>query len=34
MEAGWELHYAVVYGDAADELEMLAHMLDITVVRF
>jgi L-fucose isomerase-like protein len=34
VEAGWEPHYAVVYGDAADELEMLAHMLDIKVVRF
>ncbi|MBR3302066.1 MAG: fucose isomerase [Firmicutes bacterium] len=34
VEAGWEPHYAVIYGDAADELEMLAHMLDITVVRF
>ena len=34
VEDGWEPHYAVIYGDAADELEMLAHMLDITVVRF
>jgi L-fucose isomerase-like protein len=34
VEDGWEPHYAVIYGDAADELEILAHMLDIKVVRF
>jgi len=31
---GWEPHYAVVYSDAADELETLAHMLNMEVLRF
>ena len=31
---GWEPHYAVIYADAADELEILAHMLDMEVRRF
>ena len=31
---GWEPHYAVVYEDVADELEMLAHMFDAEVRRF
>ena len=34
VEDGWEPHYAVIYGDTADELEILAHMLDISTVRF
>ncbi len=31
---GWEPHYTVLYGDVADELEILAHMLDLPVLRF
>lgn len=31
---GWEPHYAVIYGDAADELEMLAHMFNAEVRRY
>ena len=31
---GWEPHYAVIYGEAGDQLEILAHMLNIEVVRF
>ena len=31
---GWEPHYAVIYEDAADELEMLAHMFNAEVRRF
>ncbi len=34
VEAGWEPHYAVIYADAADELEILAGMLGIPVVRY
>lgn len=34
VEEGWEPHYAVIYGNAADELEILAHMLDMEVLRF
>ena len=34
VEGGWEPHYAVIYGDAADSLELLGHMLDLEVVRF
>lgn len=34
IEAGFEPHFAVIYGDAADALEILGHMLDIEVVRF
>ena len=34
VEDGWEPHYAVIYGDAADELQILAQMLDISVLRF
>ena len=34
VEAGFEPHFAVVYGDAADALEILGHMLDIEVVRY
>ena len=31
---GWEPHFAVIYGDAADSLEILGHMLNIEVIRF
>lgn len=34
VEGGWEPHFAVLYGDAADSLEMLGNMLDIKVVRY
>lgn len=34
VEAGFEPHFAVIYGDAAASLEILGHMLDIEVVRF
>ena len=34
VEAGWEPHFAVIYGDAADALEYLGHMLNIEVYRF
>ena len=34
VEDGWEPHYAVIYTDAADELEILAHMLDMEVRRY
>ncbi len=30
---GWEPHYTVLYGDVADDLEILAHMLNLPVVR-
>ncbi len=33
-EGGWEPHYAVIYGDVADELCILAHMLGMKPVRF
>ena len=34
IETGFEPHFAVIYGDAADALEILGHMLDVEVVRF
>ncbi len=34
VEAGWEQHFTVIYGDAADALEYLGHMLNIEVYRF
>ena len=34
VKDGWEPHYAVIYADVADELEILAHMLDMEVLRF
>lgn len=34
VEEGWEPHFAVLYGDAAESLEMLGHMLNIEVLRF
>ncbi len=30
---GFEPHFVVIYGDAANELEILAHMLNIEVIR-
>ena len=33
VKSGWEPHYAVIYGDVADELEIIAHMLDMEVFR-
>lgn len=34
VEAGYEPHFVVAYGDVADELEILAHFLNIEVDRF
>ncbi len=34
VKEGWEPHYAVIYEDVADELEMLAHMFKADVRRF
>jgi L-fucose isomerase-like protein len=34
IEGGWEPHYVVAYGDIADTLEMIGHMLDLPVVRY
>lgn len=34
IESGFEPHFAVIYGDAADALEILAHYLDIEVIRY
>ena len=34
IEAGFEPHFAVIYGDAADALEVLGHMLNTEVIRF
>ena len=34
VEAGYEPHFVVVYGDVADELEILAHFLNIEVDRY
>ncbi|MBQ6388924.1 MAG: hypothetical protein IJH90_04735 [Mogibacterium sp.] len=34
VEAGYEPHFAVIYGDAADSLEILGHFLDIEVIRY
>ena len=34
IEAGFEPHFAVIYGDAADPLEVLGRFLDIEVVRY
>ena len=32
VEAGWEPHYAVIYGDASEELKVLGRMLDLPVI--
>lgn len=34
VKEGWEPHYAVIYGDCADSLEILGHMLNLEVERF
>ncbi len=34
VEKGWEPHYVVIYGDHAEELEILSHMLSIDVERY
>ncbi len=34
VKAGWEPHFAVIYGDAADSLEILGHMFDVEVIRY
>ncbi len=34
VTAGWEPHFAVIYGDTAEELEILAHMLGMEVQRY
>ena len=34
VEEGWEPHYAVIYGQTAEELEILARMLGADVLRF
>ena len=34
VEAGWEPHFVVAYGDVAAELEILAHMLNMEVHKY
>ena len=34
IETGWEPHFVVCYKEVADELEILAHMLDMEVCRY
>ncbi|MCR5229008.1 MAG: hypothetical protein K6D03_02680 [Solobacterium sp.] len=34
VQEGWEPHFAVIYGDKADALEILGHMLNIEVIRY
>ncbi len=34
IKNGWEPHYVVIYNRVGNELEKLAHMLDIEVVRY
>ena len=34
VEAGYEPHFVVAYGDVADELEILAHFLNLEVDRY
>ncbi len=34
VEDGWEPHYVVIYGDVAEELEILSHMLGMEALRF
>ena len=34
VKEGWEPHYAVIYGNCADSLEILGHMLGLEVERF
>lgn len=33
VQDGWEPHYVVIYGDVASELEILAHMLNLNVLK-
>ncbi|WP_029233489.1 fucose isomerase [Butyrivibrio sp. VCB2006] len=33
VEEGWEPHYVVIYGDVANELEILAHMLGMKTLK-
>ena len=34
VQAGWEPHFVVAYGDIADELEILGHFLNMEVCRY
>ncbi len=34
VKDGWEPHFAVLYGDVADELEILANMLNMEVCKY
>ena len=34
VKEGWEPHYAVIFDDSADELEMLAHMFGCEMTRY
>jgi L-fucose isomerase-like protein len=34
VKEGWEPHFAVLYGDVAEELEILAEMLNIEIVKY
>ncbi|MCR5354438.1 MAG: fucose isomerase, partial [Lachnospiraceae bacterium] len=34
VEAGWEPHFVVAYGDVVAELEILAHMYNIEVQKY
>ncbi len=34
VKGGWEPHFVVVYGNVAEELEKLGHMLKVEVVRY
>lgn len=34
VEAGWEPHFVVIYGDVADELTILGHMYNLEVQRY
>lgn len=34
VEAGWEPHFVVIYGDVAAELEILAKMYNMEVQKY
>ena len=34
VEAGWEPHFVVAYGDVSAELEILANMLNMEVQKY
>ena len=34
VQAGWEPHFVVIYGDVARELEILGNMLNIKVEKY